>query len=225
MMRNLLYTFILLFVANLAMSQISIDPQSIVFKGEGQDQITKYIDITNNTGSDLNLFWKFVPAEGYPADWNTQICDIVLCYAPNTLACSPNAPNSIVDGATVEFSFKIWNNNGGVEGNSYGILYLYDDANFTNVVAQTSAPATSTSNINLDDLVIYPNPTTEFIQLKNDASIASVSIFNIVGRVVKTFAHTSGMIHDVTSLRSGMYLVRLEDKDGDVVKSMRLSKK
>lgn len=225
MKRNLLYTFILLFVANLAISQISIDPQSIEFNGDGQDEMTKYVSISNNTGGVLNLYWKFVPAEGYPSDWTTQICDINLCYAPNTLSSSPIMPNEILDGTTVEFSFKIWNYSGGIQGNSYGILYLYDDAGFTNVVAETSAPVTSTSNIDLRDLVIYPNPTTEFIQLKNDASIASISIFNIVGRVVKTFNHTAGMIHDVTTLRSGMYLVRLEDKDGDVIKSMRLSKK
>jgi hypothetical protein len=225
MMRNILYTFVLLFVANLAIGQITLDPQTIEFKGEGQDQITEYVSITNNTGSVLNLYWKFVPAEGYPSDWNTQICDINLCYSPNTLASSASLPNEIPDGSTVEFSFKVWNNSGGVEGNSFGILYLYDDSDFTNVVAESSAPVTSTSNIDLRDLVIYPNPTTESFQLKNDASIASISIFNIVGRVVKTFNHTTGMIHDVTTLRSGMYLVRLEDKDGDVVKSMRLSKK
>ena len=224
-MRNLLYTFILLFVANLAISQIVLDPQVIEFKGEGQDQITEYLSITNNTGSVLNLYWKFVPAVGYPSDWSTQICDINLCYAPNTLASSPISPNEIGDGTTVEFSFKVWKSGGVLDENAYGILYLYDDASFTNIVAQTSAPITSTSNIDLNDLVIYPNPTTEFIQLKNDASIASISIFNIVGRVVKTFNHSSGMVHDVTTLRSGMYLVRLEDKDGDVVKSMRLSKK
>jgi hypothetical protein len=225
MKRNLLYTFILLFVANLAISQISIDPQSIEFRGDGQDQITQYVDITNNTGSTLNFYWKYVPDEGYPSDWNTQICDINLCYAPNVLQCSPQGGNEVLDSKTIQFSIKVWNSNGVVEGNSFGILYLYDDADFTNVIATSSAPATSTTEINLDDLVIYPNPTTESFQLKNDDGIASVSIFNIVGRVVKTFTHTSGMIHDVTALRSGMYLVRLENRAGDVIKSMRLSKK
>lgn len=225
MKRNLLYTFVLMFAANLAISQINLNPQSIEFKGTGQDQITEYIDITNNTGAELNLYWEFVPAEGYPSDWSTQICDINLCYAPNTLKSSPITPNVIADGATVEFSFKVWNNNGVVEGTSYGILNLYDDSEFTNLVASSSAPVTSTSNLDLSDLVIYPNPTTEFIQLKNDESIAAIKIFNIVGRVVKTFNHSAGLVHDVTTLRSGMYLVRLEDKDGNVVKSMRLSKK
>ena len=112
-----------------------------------------------------------------------------------------------------------------MEGTSYGILNLYDDSGFTNLVASSSAPLTSTNNINVSDLVIYPNPTTDFIQLKNDGSIASISIFNIAGRLENKFNHVSGMTHDVTALRTGMYLVRLEDKDGDVVKSMRLSKK
>ncbi|MDF1696810.1 MAG: T9SS type A sorting domain-containing protein [Saprospiraceae bacterium] len=225
MVRNLLHTFILLLVANLAISQIDIDPQSIEFVGEGQESITEYIEITNNTGDVLNLYWEFVPAEGYPAEWTTQICDINLCYAPNKLKSSAAMPNTIENETTVEFSFKVWNNNGNVEGTSYGILNLYDDSDFTNLVASTSAPLTSTNNFDVQELVIYPNPTTEFIQIKNDASISSISIFNVVGRLVNTLDHSTGMVHDLTGLRSGMYLVRLEDKNGDVIKSMRLSKK
>ena len=225
MMKNLLYTFVLLFVTNLAMSQIGINPQSIEFIGQGQDQITEYIDITNNTGGELNLYWEYIPADGYPEEWNTQICDINLCYAPNTLKSSSVQPNVIEDGKTVEFSFKVWNNNGTVEGTSYGILNLYDDPDFTNLVASSVAPITSTTNINIEDLVIYPNPTTDFIQLKNDENVASISIFNIVGRTEQTFNHVRGMTHDVTALNTGMYLVRLADKNGDVIKSLRLSKK
>jgi len=226
MMRNLLYTFILLFAGNLAISQdIIIDPEVIEFRGEGQDNITQYIHIINNTGGELNLYWEFVPAESYPAEWTTQICDINLCYAPNRFKSSPAMPNVLADGADVQFSFKIWNNNGVIEGNSYGILNLYDDSNFTNLVASSSAPSTSTINFDVAGLVIYPNPTTEFFQLKNDASISSISVYNIVGRLVKTYNHSIGMVHDVTALRTGMYLIRLENKEGDVVKSMRLSKK
>lgn len=225
-MRNLLYTFILLFAGNIAISQdIVIDPQAIEFRGEGQDNITKYIHIINNTGGELNLYWEFVPAQSYPAEWTTQICDVNLCYAPNKLKSSSAMPNVLADGADVEFSFKVWNNNGVVEGNSYGILYLYDDPNFTNLVASSSAPVTSTTNLDVADLVIYPNPTTEFFQLKNDESISSISLYNIVGRLVKTYSHSSGITHDVTALRTGMYLVRLENDEGEVVKSMRLSKK
>ena len=225
MVRNLLHTFILLLVANLAISQIDLDPQSIEFVGEGQESITKYINISNNTGGTLNLYWEFVPADSYPEEWVTQICDINLCYAPDKLQSSSAMPNVIEDGTTVEFSFKVWNNNGNVDGTSYGILNLYDDPDFTNLVASSSEPITSTNNINVQDLVIYPNPSTEFIQIKNDSEVGSISIFNVVGRLVSTLNHTEGMVHDITALRTGMYLVRLENKNGEVIKSMRLSKK
>jgi hypothetical protein len=59
----------------------------------------------------------------------------------------------------------------------------------------------------------------------NDDAVSAISIYNIVGRLVKTIKHSSGMVHDVTALRTGMYLVRLENKSGEVIKSMRLSKK
>lgn len=226
MKRNLLYTFAFLLIGNLTFAQsIEINPQAIEFVGEGQADITEYVKITNNMGSEINVYWEFIPAEGYPEEWTTQICDINLCYAPNKFKSSGAMPNVIADGEEVEFSFKVWNNAGTVEGTSHGILNLYDDSDFSNLIASSSAPITSTSDFDLEGLVIYPNPTTESFQLKNDASISSISIFNIVGREVKSFDHSPGMIHDVNVLRTGMYLVRLQDKNGEVVKSMRLSKR
>ena len=109
--------------------------------------------------------------------------------------------------------------------NYHVIFKLYDDPEFSNEIATTRVPTVSTTNIDIQDLVIFPNPTTNAFQIKNDADIASISIHNVVGAKMRETNHSQGMIHDVSDLRTGMYLVRLQGADGKIIKSMRLSKR
>lgn len=227
MKRILLCLFVLVIVSVEAIAQFEINPGTIALEGVGSNQIYIDILITNNNSEDKEIYWIFEPAASYPTSWQTQICDLKLCYDFDNLCSNPNLPNLIEAGQEVKFTLKVENVFGEslpVNGSSYGILRLYDDPDKTNEVASTS-PLTSTVDLSNNDLVIYPNPTSEYFQLMNDASVSSISIYNIVGRLVKTFSHSNGMLHDVTSLRTGMYLVKLENNEGDILKSMRLSKK
>ncbi len=226
MKRIVLNIFAFLLVAFGTTAQIEINPGSLVLEAEGAEQIYMDINITNNNSESTEIYWTYEPAADYPENWRTQLCDLNLCYLWDAFSSSSSLPNVVEPGQEVKFTIKVKNVVEGlpVSGSSYGILRLYDDPEKTNEVASTS-PVTSTNELVLNDLVIYPNPTTESFQLKNDGSVSSISIYNIVGRLVKTLNHTDGMVHDVTSLRTGMYLVRLENKEGDILKSMRLSKR
>jgi len=209
-----------------ALAQIEITSGSIILEAEGADQIFIDITIANNGSESTEIFWNYEPAENYPDDWKTQICDLNFCYDWNNLESLTNFPNVVDAGQEVTFTLKVKNiiETLTVTGSSCGVLTLFDDPDKSNEVAATVC-TTAANDLNVEDLVIYPNPTTESFQIKNDAAISSISLYNIVGRLVKSFNHSDGMIHDVTDLRSGMYLVRLEDKNGDILKSMRLSKR
>jgi len=226
MKRIVLNIFAFLLVAVGATAQIEISPGSIVLEADGAEQIYMDISITNNTTESVELYWNYEPAADYPENWKTQLCDINLCYLWDVFSSSASLPNVLEAGQDTTFNIKVRNVIEGlpISGSSYGILRLYDDPEKTNEVAATTA-VTSTNDLVLNDLVIYPNPTTETFQIKNDGAVSSISIYNIVGRLVKTLNHSDGMVHDVTALRTGMYLVRLENKEGDILKSMRLSKR
>jgi len=231
-MRILLANIFFLVSFSFASAQLSIEPSCLSLEADNVDQIFLEIFITNDGEADEMGFWEFEKATDFPSDWRFQICDLHLCYNWDVTRSSTSAflTNVIPAGETVMYSLKI-ENAGNTEteifpisGSSDGTLKLYNTSDFEDATAETSCTVSNT-NVEVEDLVIYPNPTTDVFQIKNDANIASLSIYNIVGRQISTLNHSEGMLHDVSNLRSGMYLVRLENKDGEVVKAMRLSKR
>ena len=229
MIRNLLYTFVLLVVANLAVAQIEISPNEFVVQAEGQEQVEFRFDVINNGSDDVGLYWRLEPAEDFPENYKAQVCDLNLCYAWGGYQSSTSAAaaNLVAAGSSGTFSIKVKHvdDNGTLDVNTFVVLKLYDSSDFSNEVASSGMPTVATNDLDVSDLVIFPNPTTDIFQLKNDESISKISLFNIVGREVVTMDHVRGQAHDVSTLRPGMYLVRIQNKDGDVVKSMRLSKR
>jgi len=225
MKRNLLFTVLLVLSSIFAFGQISITPEELILSANGEESI--YFDIEiNNEGADTELYWRVEPSDDFPSNWTGQVCDINLCYGWGSYQSSPSAPNAIGEGETIKFSLKVRDiASEPMNGSSYMILKLYDDPEFTNEVGSTSAPKTSTNNIDVSNTVLFPNPTSDAFQIKNDASISQIKIYNIVGREILAINHTQGTAHDISDLRTGMYLVRLEDKNGKVVKAMRLSKR
>ena len=76
------------------------------------------------------------------------------------------------------------------------------------------------------NISIYPNPATHFISIDNDENVKEISIFNLVGRKLLYFNDVKkNERYDVTSLPSGMYLVRIVDHSNKIITTQRISKK
>lgn len=232
-MMRIILTNILFFVAiSFASAQLSIIPGCLSLEADDVDEIYMDINITNSGDETVSVVWEFEPASDFPADWKFQICDLNLCYNWDVTKSSTSTflINNLLAGEASKFTLKVHNiantedDMYPISGSSFGTLKLYDNLDFVDPVVETSCTV-SNKNVDIEDLVIYPNPTTDAFQIKNDANVSTVSIYNIVGRQISTLNHTQGMVHDVSNLRAGMYLVRLENQEGEVVKAMRLSKR
>lgn len=92
-------------------------------------------------------------------------------------------------------------------------------------IAQTSYGQYSSAKNPSTKSLIYPNPTFDSFSIKNDEQVAGVSVFNIIGKEVLTEKHHSGIEHNVSELKRGIYLVRLKDENDEVLKVIRLTKK
>ena len=232
MMRLLLINILFLAGINLATAQISSEPSCLLLEANEIEEIYYDINITNSGSEMSSVFWEFTPDTDFPEDWKFQICDLNLCYNWDVSRSGTSSflANNLEAGTVSKFTIKIQNKANtadelfNITGESFGTLRLFENSDFVDPVYVTSC-IVANKNIEVEDLVIYPNPTTDVFQIKNDANIKTVSIFNIVGRQISASPHSEGTIHDVSNLRAGVYLVRLENQDGELVKAMRLSKK
>ena len=90
MKRNLLLTCLFaLIVLGLTAQNYTVDPNPAFGEANLDDLGTNPEDIkadafiTNNTNDTLNLRWERIGNER-PEGWETAICDVNLCYLPNT---------------------------------------------------------------------------------------------------------------------------------------------
>lgn len=233
-MMKILLSNILFFVAvSFASAQLDSEPSCLLLDAQDVEEIYYDINITNSGSETSVVYWEFTPDADFPEDWKFQICDLNLCYNWNITrsGTSSFSANNLPAGMASKFTVRVQNSantettNFNITGSSFGTLRLFENTDFADPVYETSCTISNNNNVEVEDLVIYPNPTTDVFQIKNDANIKTVSIFNIVGRQISSLNHTEGMRHDVSSLRAGMYLVRLENQDGELIKAMRLSKK
>jgi hypothetical protein len=76
------------------------------------------------------------------------------------------------------------------------------------------------------DLKVFPNPTSDFIGLNDNDEVSQISIFNLVGKKMKTFNYSKGETYNVSDLPDGLYLVQLFSKqNGKIITTQRLSKR
>ncbi|MBD3903955.1 T9SS type A sorting domain-containing protein [Chryseobacterium sp. Ch-15] len=106
----------------------------------------------------------------------------------------------------IKFGFRYFVTNGGTTGLNSDIIGI-------------DTFSVDRSNLGVNDvktkkslLSIYPNPTTDFLTIKTEKSLGSVSIFDISGKNVNV--KLDGDKVDVRNLPAGTYLINVETKDG-----------
>lgn len=70
------------------------------------------------------------------------------------------------------------------------------------------------------NVVIYPNPAQNKLQVKADAGFETINVINLLGQVLYTgrITDTQKLEINVSSYESGVYFIRLEGKNGVVTK-------
>ena len=79
--------------------------------------------------------------------------------------------------------------------------------------------------MDVEAIKVFPNPAINYFEIAEDEGIHKIGVFSLIGKNVMTADHQAGKRYDVSEFRTGIYLVRLMDKDGEVIKVVRLSKR
>ena len=98
---------------------------------------------------------------------------------------------------------------------------IYFDYNFpitTNTYTTTIQALANPSFAFENEFVLYPNPasSTLSIQAKNQMTIQSVEVYNLIGQLVIAVPNATQII-DVTSLETGTYFIKVNTEKGNAV--------
>tara|TARA_R110002012_G_scaffold69372_4_gene179512 strand:- start:18029 stop:19000 length:972 start_codon:yes stop_codon:yes gene_type:complete len=74
----------------------------------------------------------------------------------------------------------------------------------------------SVEDFSQNDFQIYPNPTTEYLNIKTQLSNYNYSIYNSLGQKVNVTLFENKV--DVSNLSNGIYLIKIETETGEVSK-------
>lgn len=217
--------------ASLAASQVSVEPSSLDAVVNENTMFTYNLVLSNKGATDVDVYWQIAKGNDFPTVWKTTMCDTKLCYNENIDVIDTRRPNKLDANSTAVF--QIYFNPSGLKASSTLQLKLYSDKEMKNLLFETSPNATVTadaavSSFNLrqpDDLLLYPNPADQFYFIKNDAVISRVSLYNVLGKEIRSENHSRGASHDISDLNKGLYFLKLMDSKNKVIKTIRLNKR
>ena len=87
-----------------------------------------------------------------------------------------------------------------------------------------NAPASVTSSLKQNNIIIFPNPTTGMIELKNSNAVVKIEIYDMIGKLLLTQKINSmNQKVDVSKLQTGNYLLKAYSKSNqfDVLKFVK----
>jgi len=189
--------------------------------------------VTNNSDEILELQWSRTIVD-MPVEWVTQVCDINLCWdaivnSNVDMELGTNDPIILAPGESSNLDVYIQPK--GVAGTGQVTLTISSTAEPDSVLAvgtydlEVQGITTHTSNFRQKEIRLFPNPASDYLRISEDAEVASIVIYSLVGREVKTFDTKYNMQFDISDLPDGLYLARLNDRFGKVVKTVRLIKR
>ncbi len=72
---------------------------------------------------------------------------------------------------------------------------------------------------------VFPNPATEYFNVSSNQQVERITVYNLLGREMKSFTFSDGDRYYIGDLSKGMYLVQMTGKDNRLVSTQRLSKR
>ena len=212
-------------------AQVSFSPEAPEVKGNTDEtKIQVDLNITNDLDVEQITFWtidRVSSEDQVPSEWEFQVCDKNTCYIWGLEQCPTGNP--AVFNANETFTYNLYVNPHGTEGigNVMFNITAEDGTILSSIPVQYEIDLVSGVNeaeLDVKQVKLYPNPTTDYIQITNDNNVSKLAFYNIVGKRLNTSVHYTGKSHDVSGFQKGIYLVRLFDEDDNVISVFRLNK-
>lgn len=218
--------FTLIFTGLMAQADLTIKPSAMEVSGLPSDKIQADYKVTNEGNEAIDVLWRVVRVD-VPDTWEFSICDYHTCYDFGIETCPEDKWNPFNVAYEQVYMVKADPNGDAYVGQIEIEYFSLDDPDvvYNSIPITYDATLSSTNDLEIDLISLFPNPTNDVFQISNDKDVKRVGIYNIVGKQVKSFEHEAGSVHDISDFEKGMYLVRLFDKQENNLKVIRLSKR
>ena len=220
---------------------ITPNPADAIFNNvglHGGDDLEHHVSVTNNTTDTLRLKWLREIPNGCPQGWETKVCDNSYCF-------NADQSSNYVPGTAVTVPFIL------LPGETFSNFLLHVLPNtsagccevkihFSTIEAPDNIFETLTYNVRVNDpdctisstkeqsvlssLQAFPNPSTGYFSITENPLVKKIVVYNLLGRQVHAFAHTNGKLYSIADAPDGLYLVSLQDANGEVLKTVRITK-
>lgn len=232
MKQFLLSILCVLFTFGLSAQTITFDNNPVFAEGTIEDWSvdSKFIS-TNPSATDQVRFYWDLERTDVPSEWKFTVCDNKTCYNPGWESCiNEGCDVTIFEPSATTDLMKVTVQPNGVKYDGIVNFKLYNADDLSVLIADLEihfniTGTTATYNVEQEDINIFPNPTTDYFNIDADSDFSKVSVYNIVGKEVRSYEYVENAKYNVKDLQSGLYFVRLFDEQGNANQVQRLTKK
>ncbi len=222
MLRTIHFLLLFFIFQTVHAQQLQVSSNYSALQGRASEEISPAVLLKNNSNSTLELRWERTKSN-LPEGWDAIVCD-KQCYS--TLVESRNF--NLSPGETIS-DFRVSFRPNGHEGIGNVEIKIYEIKRPSNSVTVSFNSSATINNVgsfsNSTAPTVYPNPAVDFISIQDDGNqVKYIEIFNVVGRKVLEFTKGNNGKYDIGDLPRGMYMVRLLDKNKNIIKTQRISK-
>lgn len=211
---------------------LSFSFDSVHVTGSSVDyELVANTNIENLTASDQQVVWRRI-INNLPAGWTSSVCDKNACWGYNTDTKAFLLPAYRGEKLDVHF----YPNNIPGQATVELIAYVQNDSANTLVRAVYKAGAEQPANVAVVKknllINIYPNPVKDIMMVKGllDNQTYRLELYSILGMKVGSYVLAAGSsqggVHeiDVSDLPKGVYMIRILDKNMNLVFNRSISK-
>ncbi len=228
-MRNLFFTLLFVFAIGIsanAQSTFTLSADTLTESVELPEIFASaHSTVTNLASGPITINWTRFILSLSPG-CIIQVCDPNNCYLPTensknfTLAVN-GVGNMIVD---------LIDTSAVPQPGTAIVRMKYTNLGQTSDTASTYYFLSITGTSGTGDLstavrvVLYPNPVTEWFALADADAVQSVRVYNAQGQQVAQFVATPGQRYSLAGQPTGTYFIALTDKNGKVLRALKVKK-
>ncbi|HRO42336.1 MAG TPA: T9SS type A sorting domain-containing protein [Flavipsychrobacter sp.] len=196
--------------------------------------ITVYNHLKSNIPNDsVYIKWR-ISSHNLPNNWSLYgFCDNVTCYLPD--AAMLNGTSSQVSdpynaGQWENFYAQFDGDNAPLGSSAWITVQAQDTVHLQSrtftFIATKYATGVSTVVKSDDNIMLYPNPAKNNVNVVFDASLGvkNIAIYNLIGKAVKVFKVSGNSAKlEINEIPSGIYFVRLINAQGQIVATRKFT--